>query len=101
MKSRYSAFYLNLPKYIIKTTHPNNPDFSNDIKQWTKDIVEFSTNCDFISLEILESNPYSDTEATVTFKANIFSNGEDISFIEKSQFYKLNNRWLYSHMIKN
>ncbi|MEA3316286.1 MAG: YchJ family metal-binding protein [Campylobacterota bacterium] len=99
MRSRYCAFYLNLPKYIIKTTHPNNPDFSTDIKQWTKDIVEFSTSCEFLSLEILESNSYSPTEATVTFKANILSNGEDISFVEKSQFYKLNNIWLYCNML--
>ena len=37
----------------------------------------------------------SEFEAFVTFKATLFQNNNDISFIEKSRFKKLDDIWLY------
>jgi SEC-C motif-containing protein len=94
MRSRYSAFALNLPKYIIKTTHPKNQEFSTDTAAWLESIQQFSCNTEFKKLEVLE---FIDGEsvAYVTFKTTLFSNGEDCSFCEKSKFLKEENRWLY------
>lgn len=94
MKSRYSAFVVGDSKYIIKTTHNDNVDFTNDKESWTKSILEFSNNSDFKRLEIKEFID-GESEAYVTFKAIIFQNLNDVSFTEKSKFIKVNNCWLY------
>jgi SEC-C motif-containing protein len=46
------------------------------------------------NLEILDFID-SEIESFVTFKATLFQNKKDISFIEKSRFLKESNIWLY------
>ncbi|MCK9372728.1 MAG: SEC-C domain-containing protein [Sulfuricurvum sp.] len=90
MRSRYSAFALSLPEYIMDTTHPNNGDYSDDRAAWARSILAFSRTHDFTGLKILD---FIDGEsvAYVTFSAVL---GEG-SFIEKSRFYKIDKKWLY------
>lgn len=90
MRSRYSAFALRLVDYIIASTHPDNSDYSEDIKEWKKGIEEFCDNVTFTGLEIIEFCD-GENEAFVTFKAIL----GDVQFIEKSRFLKENNKWLY------
>ena len=94
MRSRYCAFALNNPKYIINTTHQNNQDFTEDIKNWLKGIQNFSNSCEFKNLQILDSYD-KENVAFVTFKATIFCENKDCSFTEKSKFLKENEKWLY------
>ncbi len=94
MKSRFSAFAFCKSDYIIKTTHQKNCDFSLDTFSWRDDIEKFSKNTNFEKLEILDFID-SEIESFVTFKATLFQNKKDISFIEKSRFLKENNIWLY------
>ncbi|MDX4063140.1 YchJ family metal-binding protein [Aliarcobacter skirrowii] len=94
MKSRFSAFAFLRSAYIIKTTHQQNCDFSLDTFSWRDDIEKFSKNTSFEKLEILDFID-SEIESFVTFKATLFQNKKDISFIEKSRFLKENNTWLY------
>jgi len=94
MKSRYSAFALSNGKYIIHTTHTNNPDYTIDTTKWLQDIQNFVTSCEFKNLEVIEFTSL-ENEAFVTFKATIFCNKEDCSFTEKSRFIKENNKWFY------
>lgn len=94
MRSRYSAFATGNYGYIIKTTHNENPDFTDDIKAWKSSILDFCSSCEFRKLDILEFLDGVD-EAYVTFKATIFCDGADKSFVEKSRFYKVNGMWLY------
>ena len=54
MKSRYCAYATSNAKYIIETTHKDNPDFTDNIKEWENDILIFCNNTKFIGLEILE-----------------------------------------------
>lgn len=99
MRSRYTAYVFNKPKYIIRTTHPKNIDFQKNTSLWIKSIEEFSLNYTFEKLTILdfiESYPTS----YVTFCAKINLSGEDNSFCEKSSFEKLNNKWLYLNSVK-
>lgn len=94
MKSRYSAFAACDSKYIIKTTHRENPEYTTDNQKWEQDIHDFFDHTEFRSLEILDFiDGYE--EAFVTFKANIFQGAIDVSFVEKSRFVKINNIWLY------
>jgi len=94
MKSRFSAYAFEQSEYIIKTTYKDNPDFSTNISVWKEEIKMFSKNTNFEKLEILNFEE-SEFEAFVTFKATLFQNNNDISFIEKSRFKKLDGIWLY------
>ncbi|OCL94103.1 hypothetical protein AAX29_00646 [Aliarcobacter thereius] len=94
MKSRFSAFAFLRSDYIMKTTHKKNCDFSLDTLAWNKDIEQFCKNTSFKELEILDFID-DDFESFVTFKANLYQNKKDLSFIEKSRFLKENNIWLY------
>jgi len=94
MKSRYSAFVANNQDYIIKTTHRDNIDYTNDIQGWKNEINNFSKYSDFRKLEIIEFIDGEDI-AYVTFKATIFQGAIDYSFVEKSKFLKEQGQWLY------
>jgi len=90
MKSRYVAYAVGDASYIIKTTHPNNPDHTDDIKAWKSSIELFSKETEFLGLEVLEFIDGVE-EAFVTFKAKL-SSGD---MLEKSRFLKVGSRWLY------
>ena len=94
MKSRFSAFAVCNSEYIIFSTHSNNPDFTQDLKSWNNDILNFSKNTRFEKLEILEFID-GEVESFVTFKATLFQDKNDISFIEKSRFLKTEEIWKY------
>lgn len=94
MKSRFSAFAVCNSEYIISTTHENNPDFTQNLKSWNNDILNFSQNTRFEKLEILEFID-DEIESFVTFEAILFQDKNDISFIEKSKFLKVEGIWKY------
>jgi SEC-C motif-containing protein len=94
MRSRYSAFALRNARYIISTTHPDNADFTNDIKQWEEDIFGFCDNTNFEGLKILE---FVDGENEAYVKFDALLNGSH--FIEKSRFLKTGGRWLYENAV--
>ena len=94
MRSRFSAYALNLYQYIIDTTHPASPEFKEDLKKWKKSLANFSLNSTFEGLEILDFKESAAT-ASVTFVAHIKQKKQDATFTEKSFFEKIKGRWLY------
>lgn len=94
MRSRYSAYALHHAPYIIATTHPKNSRYQNDLKKWTKEILEFSQNTLFEKLEVLEFEEGNEI-AFVTFIAHLSQRGKVVSFKEKSRFEKVEGKWLY------
>ena len=90
MKSRYSAYATGNADYIIKTTHPDNSDYTEDIRSWKASIVEFSSHTAFEGLRIL-SYDRGEEEAFVTFEARLSS----ALLKEKSRFLKVSGRWFY------
>lgn len=94
MRSRFCAYSLKNADYIINTTHPNNQDYSLNIKTWKEDILSFCNYTDFKKLDILE-NVEGNEESFVTFKATLKQDSLDTSFTEKSRFLKVENKWLY------
>ena len=90
MRSRYSAYSLSFVDYILKTTHPNNPDYTDETALWKENILDFCDNTQFLGLNIGEFID-AETVAYVTFNA-ILDSG---SLKEKSRFLKENGRWLY------
>jgi len=90
MKSRYVAYAVGDSAYIVKTTHENNADHSEDVKAWKESIDTFCKETEFLGLEILEFVDAKE-EAFVTFKAKL-SSGD---MTEKSRFLKVDGMWLY------
>lgn len=90
MRSRYSAYAMGLADYIIKTTHPDNPDFTEERENWKRSILHFSQNTEFSGLQIIQFID-GGNEAFVTFEA-LLSGG---IMKEKSRFLKENGKWLY------
>jgi len=90
MRSRYCAYALGLAGYIMKTTHPDNPDYTADSGEWKQGILEFCRSTLFTGLKIIEFID-GEKEAFVTFEARL---GE-YTMKEKSRFLKENGRWLY------
>ena len=90
MKSRYSAYAVGDAKYIIKTTHPDNSDYSEETKLWERSILDFCQSTDFLGLKIIA---FADAinEAYVTFEADLSSG----LLHEKSRFLKVDGHWLY------
>jgi SEC-C motif-containing protein len=94
MRSRYCAFSAGDYKYIIKTTHEENPDFSEDKESWKESILQFCSSCSFQKLEIINFTD-GENEAYVTFRASLLCKSKDSSFTEKSRFIKTNGMWRY------
>lgn len=94
MRSRYCAYALNLPDYIIKTTHPQNPFYQTDKDKWKTEIGQFSQGTRFEGLKI-ENFIDGPTKASVTFTAILMRGPDNVSFTEKSDFIKENGQWFY------
>ena len=90
MRSRYSAYALQMSEYIMKTTHTANPDFSSNIPEWKESILSFCRSNHFSGLKILEFID-GEKEAFVTFEAKL----GDYTMKEKSRFLKKEGKWLY------
>lgn len=95
MRSRYSAYALQLADYIIKTTHPKNISYQKDFKKWSESILHFCKITTFKDLKVEDFKETSETEAYVTFTAYLMQAGHDASFREKSRFEKVDGLWLY------
>lgn len=93
-RARYAAYMLNLASYIIKTTHPASIHYSDDHKEWAKQISHFSKTSLFNRLEILSFKEKGKI-ATVTFVAHMSQNDQDVTFTERSYFEKIKGQWLY------
>ncbi len=85
MRSRYSAYALQLTDYVLNTERPCK-------EERRAHILHFTHHTTFLRLEILEH-----TKNTVTFKAHLSQDGKDTSFTEKSYFTEVHGKWFYIH----
>ncbi|MBS4169173.1 Peptide deformylase [Parachlamydia sp. AcF125] len=94
MCSRYSAYALNIPEYLVETTHPASPQYSENKFSWKRSLSHFSRYTSFHKLEIFDFKE-KDALAIVTFTAYISQEGQDATFTERSHFEKIGCRWFY------
>lgn len=94
MRARFSAYAHNQADYIIKTTHPASPHYTENFSTWKRSLNEFSKGTEFLKLEIVDFSAEGDL-ATVTFIAFLTQGGQDATFTEKSYFQKAKGEWLY------
>ncbi len=89
MRSRYSAYVLEIPQYIYRT-------WDEDTRPTLQSLKEAKTE-NFIALEILSSKNggLSDIDGTVEFVAK-FKIGNDLfEHHENSAFRRVKNHWVY------
>lgn len=91
MRSRYSAYALGKADYIMQTTHPRSPYYEKNRARWKMGILEFCERMQFLKLEILAYG-----EDWVHFIAHLGLT--DLN--EKSQFEKVDGKWLYLKKIE-
>lgn len=91
MRSRYTAYSLNLTKHIMKTMLKTT-DHNN-----SQSIKEFAQNTKFVKLTIVKTIDGSaeDTTGSVEFKAIIKQNNSLSTMHECSKFKKINAKWYY------
>ncbi len=94
MRSRYSAYVLDLPDYIIKTTHPASSHYIENKSLWKKDLSNFSKSVIFQRLEILDFRENGPV-AIVTFVTHFYQDNKETTFTEQSLFEKMKGRWYY------
>ncbi len=90
MRSRYSAYAVGNSSYLVKTTHPDNVDYSSNTVAWIASIEGFCQDTEFLGLKIINTIETKE-ESFVTFRAEL-SSGE---IMERSRFLKIKNQWLY------
>lgn len=88
MRSRYSAYVLNLADYLRDTWHPNTRP--NDLNQ------ESLQGIKWIKLTIVSTQTLDANHATVTFKATFkIGQQKNQTLHETSRFVLENNQWFY------
>lgn len=94
MRSRYSAYALSLPEYIMRTTHPDHKDSQLNKADWKAKILDFSKSTQFLRLDIVDFTDGTE-EAFVTFIAHLSQDKQPMQLHEKSRFLKIGPQWLY------
>ncbi len=94
MRSRYSAYACQRADYIMRTTHPTNPQYKTDVQLWEQELLHFSKNTAFQRLEIIEFTD-GEREAYVSFIAHLEQNNKPYQLKERSRFLKEGKQWLY------
>jgi peptide deformylase len=94
MRSRYSAYVLGLSDYIVATTHPASPQYTDNKLAWKRSISQFSQGSSFHKLEILDFKE-NGSLAMVAFTAHLTQGDQDATFTEKSFFEKIGTHWYY------
>ncbi len=86
MRSRYSAFVLRLPAYLLATWHPSTRPAELTLDDhFTK----------WVALDIHHAHQHDDNHAEVSFTARYKENGKACRLHEVSRFLKEQQQWFY------
>ena len=100
MRSRYSAYALDLPAYLMATTHPASPHHRPDAVAWKAELRAFSRGTSFDGLTVHEARQ-DGARGAVRFTAHLSRDGVDVGFQEHSTFERVGDRWLYVAAIQD
>ena len=94
MRSRYAAYAVAAVDYVIASTDPAGPVHREDRDAWAAEILEFCKATRFERLHIRASEVEGE-RGVVEFHAQLRRAGDDVSFVERSEFVRVDGRWLY------
>lgn len=87
MRSRYSAYVLQLEDYLLQTWHPDTRPDSLDLAQ--------DRQTKWLGLEVLRFESTGENTAIVEFVARYKINGKAEQLHEISRFVKMDKKWYY------
>ncbi len=90
MRSRYSAYTQGEVAYIEQTMQgqPLQEFDSEDTKTWLKEVK-------WLGLKVIQAKQKSEKLGFVSFEARYHYQGKDHAICEKSEFHKINDKWVY------
>ena len=96
MPARYTAYAIGNVDFIMKTTHPDGPQWNPDRAAWKAELVAYCRAVEFVGLRVLECEVDEDAgRGFVTFRAELERDGAPMGFVERSVFVRENGAWLY------
>ena len=96
MRSRFAAFATGNTAHLWRTLDARHPDRSQDEAAWRVEIVKSAGANRYQRLTILDRRLRAPGEASfVLFHAKIFQSGQDVSFLEASEFHHDGTGWRY------
>ncbi len=94
MRSRYSAYALSLPDYLIETTHPMSPHYRPNRWLWRRQLAQYCRHVEGVNLQILEAKENGD-QGSVLFVATLKEQDREYTFYELSRFEHVGGKWKY------
>lgn len=94
MRSRYAAFAMKEVAYLWKTLAPEHEDRAEDEADELGALRRMASTFKFPGLRVLSAREDGD-RAEVTFLARVFEKGRDRSFVERSEFRRVEGAWRY------
>lgn len=96
MRSRYAAFAKKEALYLWKTLHPDHDDRARPEDEVIRDLRAACSSNRYMGLTILDARGAdANGMARVLFEAKVFRRGEDLSFVELSEFLHDGVGWRY------
>jgi SEC-C motif-containing protein len=98
MRSRYAAFARKQVDYLLATSHPELIAAHGGSDAFRRDLLRSCQDHRYPGLRVVEHREDSD-QGEVLFEARVFRKGTDLSFAERSLFFREGGRWLYHSAI--
>ena len=95
MRSRYAAFATKEVAYLWKTLAPEHEDRAKDEADVLRELRTTASAFRYMGLKVLGAREDGD-HGEVTFVARIFEKGQDRSFVERSEFRRVDGAWRYA-----
>jgi len=94
MRSRFAAFALGDGAYLLRTMHPSHPLRRQDEEAVIRELSRAKNSVRYQGLTVHDATEEGD-EGRVLFTARVFEKGRDRSFVELSEFERVDGRWRY------
>lgn len=94
MRSRYAAFARKQVDYLLATSHPELIARHGGLAAFRRDLLRTCEEHRYPGLSVLAHREDGD-QGEVEFRARVFRKGADLSFTERSLFFREEGRWLY------
>lgn len=91
VRARWSAYALELPDFIMQTTHPDNEEYDSNFAHWRGQIEVYCVQNTFYELEILSAE-----DNRVTYRSDILAvKVRPMTTTEDCVFEQVNGEWKY------
>ncbi|KAJ8603500.1 hypothetical protein CTAYLR_005108, partial [Chrysophaeum taylorii] len=101
LRARYSALAKKLPGFVVKTTHPTNPQWRDDAEAWAARIAKGLDRTRFTALRVVQELDLDDKTTEIAFECDmqpLSQRGQGAKAIvvtERATFVREDGVWYY------